>query len=298
MAGESVLSLLVVELSDEILEFYITFYIGIMSVILMQYLFFKSQPHHATDHANFRSIGAALQFMILLYIYSASLILVGVSYKMLLTEFQIEREEASLTDKSVMPSERSLASNAYGETKDSSKDVRRQKISNIFCIAMATSFISLDLMGIVHRGPTKAFQRLATGNGGITKARNIVPILRAVGALLIGTACIYLNNPMYVALAGLMAVLYQVGVRFLGQSLFPPDKNKPEFHTSIQLKSSVMNSSFMNLDLSDSVLSFPGRRDIESIKEDSREESDCLEMNDEIGVNENVVSESLKELIP
>jgi hypothetical protein len=209
-----------------------------MSVILMQYLFFKSQPHHAADHANFRSIGASLQFMILLHLYSASLILVGVSYKMILAEFQLESMEAS----SAMPSERSLASSAfYGET--------RKKISRIFCIAIASSFISLDLMGIVHRGPTKTFERLTTRNGGITKARIIVPILRAAGALLIGTAWLYLTYPMYVALAGLIAILYQVGVRILGQSLFPPDQDKPVFHESIQQNSGLMNQSFRNFDL-------------------------------------------------
>ena len=55
--GEGVLSLVIVDHSatSEYTEYYVTFFLGVLSVILMQFLFFKSQPSHATHHALQRS---------------------------------------------------------------------------------------------------------------------------------------------------------------------------------------------------------------------------------------------------
>ena len=88
------MSLLIVEISDEENEFYLTFYTGILSVILLQYLHFKSQPHHANEHAMRRTRLAGITYGILVQIYSASLIIVGVSYKMLLTEYSKENSKS------------------------------------------------------------------------------------------------------------------------------------------------------------------------------------------------------------
>jgi hypothetical protein len=44
MLGESVLSLMIVDLSGSN-DYVVTFYAGIISVILLEYLHFRSQPH-------------------------------------------------------------------------------------------------------------------------------------------------------------------------------------------------------------------------------------------------------------
>lgn len=55
--GEGVLSLVIVEHSKsaDYTEYYGTFTLGVLSVILMQFLFFKSQPSDAAHHALHRS---------------------------------------------------------------------------------------------------------------------------------------------------------------------------------------------------------------------------------------------------
>lgn len=56
MLGESILSLLVVNNVSETSEvkYYFTFYMGIVSVSLIQYLFYKSQPHSPEHHGTQR----------------------------------------------------------------------------------------------------------------------------------------------------------------------------------------------------------------------------------------------------
>jgi len=78
MVGESVLSLLIVEISEGA-YYYVTFYSGILSITLTQTLHFQSQPHDPDKHALRRDKIAGFLFMQLLYVYSASLIVLGAS---------------------------------------------------------------------------------------------------------------------------------------------------------------------------------------------------------------------------
>jgi Bacterial low temperature requirement A protein (LtrA) len=55
MLGESVLALLIVEQSHNLTRYYTTFYAGIITVTLFQYLYFRSQPE-VDDHAMRRAI--------------------------------------------------------------------------------------------------------------------------------------------------------------------------------------------------------------------------------------------------
>ena len=92
ISGESVLSLVIV---DEIArindgEYYLTFFLGVLNVIFLQFLYFKSQPHDVAHHAMRRSRHAGLSYNFMIQVYSAALIIVGVSYKLLLTEVSID----------------------------------------------------------------------------------------------------------------------------------------------------------------------------------------------------------------
>eukprot|EP00551_Chaetoceros_affinis_P003707 CAMPEP_0203649562 /NCGR_PEP_ID=MMETSP0088-20131115/22175_1 /ASSEMBLY_ACC=CAM_ASM_001087 /TAXON_ID=426623 /ORGANISM="Chaetoceros affinis, Strain CCMP159" /LENGTH=139 /DNA_ID=CAMNT_0050508013 /DNA_START=1 /DNA_END=417 /DNA_ORIENTATION=+ len=137
MLGESVLSLLIVEISDDVPEFYVTFFVGVVSVILLQYLYFKSQPHDPDEHALNRSRFSAWAFAWLIEFYSIALILVGVSYKMLLTEYQYaEVKEAEVEyDTNYSKSSSILGRLLAGggtESKYNMED-RRQRIAYFFC---------------------------------------------------------------------------------------------------------------------------------------------------------------------
>ena len=90
MLGETVLSLLIVEENHGKVEYYWSFYAGLLTVIILQYLHFKSQPHDPSEHAMRRSKLQGILNMILVQIYSGALVALGASYKMLLYEFQDE----------------------------------------------------------------------------------------------------------------------------------------------------------------------------------------------------------------
>mmetsp|Transcript_19003 Transcript_19003/g.26753 ORF Transcript_19003/g.26753 Transcript_19003/m.26753 type:complete len:337 (+) Transcript_19003:1-1011(+) len=97
MLGESILSLLIVNdvpsSQDYVAKYYTTFYVGVVSVTLLQYLYFKSQPHSADHHAMRRTRISGFSYGWITQLYSAALIVVGVSYKMILTEYTLEYEQ-------------------------------------------------------------------------------------------------------------------------------------------------------------------------------------------------------------
>mmetsp|Transcript_20268 Transcript_20268/g.30429 ORF Transcript_20268/g.30429 Transcript_20268/m.30429 type:complete len:631 (-) Transcript_20268:348-2240(-) len=231
MLGESVLSLLIVEISDGVPEFYFTFYVGIVSVILLQYLYFKSQPHHADGHALRRSRLGGTAYAWLIQIYSVALIIVGVSYKMLLNEYQYEMKEADEVVYDTTNYSKSSSSSILGrllaggdsESKYKMED-RRQRIAYFFCASLSVVFACLDLMNLAHNGikpstdrcrrndPTRSFR---------ISAVFFVVVLRVVIILFTATACFYVTEPEFVALVGLAAICMQVLIRFLGSFFFP-----------------------------------------------------------------------------
>lgn len=93
MLGETVLSLLIVGVYVQH-EFYKTVYSGILTIAILQILHFRSQPHHADDHAMRRKKERGYAFTIMQQLYSACLIILGASYKMLLYEYVYENDYA------------------------------------------------------------------------------------------------------------------------------------------------------------------------------------------------------------
>jgi hypothetical protein len=63
--GESVLSLLIV-VAPETSEYYETFFSGVISITLLEYLHFRSQPYDADDHAMVRNVIMRMMMMIIL----------------------------------------------------------------------------------------------------------------------------------------------------------------------------------------------------------------------------------------
>ena len=90
LLGEGVLSVLIVE-TTRTLEYHVTFYAGIVSLILMQYMHFKYQPHSADEHAFRRSVKCGAIFYVFCIIHAFSLIGVGTAYKMMLKEYSENR---------------------------------------------------------------------------------------------------------------------------------------------------------------------------------------------------------------
>ena len=222
--GESVLSLLLADVSDEEPAFYVTFYCGVLSVTLLQYLFFKSQPHHADGHAMRRARAAGFAYAFLVNIYSAALIIVGVGYKMLLEEYTIDVESAE-TSSSTSYLSRLLASG--GGKPSYSTQERRQRIAYFFCISLAVVFLCLDFMSLAHKGIKASFERCYCQQNRLrVKGLFFCVILRLADTLFIGTACLYIIEPEYVALTGLVSIVLQIMVRLIGSKYFPENVEK------------------------------------------------------------------------
>jgi len=225
MLGESILSLLIVEISDEVPAFYFTFYVGIVSVILLQYLHFKSQPHDADGHALRRSRLGGTAFAWLNQIYSAALIIVGVSYKMLLTEYQYEvKEEVVDYDNNYNKSSSILGRLLAGDDSKSKYDTedRRQRIAYFFCAGLAVVFACLDLLNLAHNGIAASLNRCTCTKGNLRiKAVFFVVVFRLVIILLTATACFYITEPELVAVVGFTAIFMQVLIRIMGSFFFP-----------------------------------------------------------------------------
>jgi hypothetical protein len=199
MLGESVLALLIVEQSSG-RQYYVTFYCGIITVTAFQYLYFRSQPFDADDHAMRRSSSGGYIFAYSMTIYSACLIMVGCSYKMILHHFLDEEK---------------------GEDNTSDE---AQRIANLFSWSMAMSFASLDFLIMSHRGIITNFSRLCKGG--------IVPcLISAIDYTLILALALlsrFTTNLESLALWGLVLVILQLLLRTKGLRYFPVSKNSIE----------------------------------------------------------------------
>ncbi len=260
--GESVLSLLTTDLaSSENNEFYFTFYCGVLSVTLLQYLYFKSQPHDADGHAMRRSRPGALLFVIFIQIYSAALVIVGVSFKMLLTEYKYDNESDS---EAMVKEYESSSSSNYGrflagsgdEKSMYSDEERRQRIATFFCVGLGISFLSLDLLTLAHLGIKAIHDRFYNVKGVFARAVVLsLNISRFLITAFIFTVFLHTTEPELVALYGLISIILQVFVSLVGYIFFPPeesshgqkqssndDKSKTEtMHLSTRTQSKLFN---------------------------------------------------------
>jgi len=223
MLGESILSLLIVNdvSSKNEREYYFTFYLGILSVTILQLLYFKSQPHGADQHALRRSRISGVLFSTVIQFYSASLILVGVSYKMLLTEYTSAYADSS--DGDSYGSEHRLLASSAGATESYTTEERRQRVANLFCFALAAVFLFLDVLTIAHSGFNALTDRCHCKDDGhiLMKGIGLVVISRIFIMAFLVTLSQYVTDPELVVLIGFGTIVLQVAVRFLGRVYFP-----------------------------------------------------------------------------
>ena len=223
--GESVLSLLIVDIPDEGLDFYGTFFAGVLSVTLLQYLYFKTQPHHADGHAFRRSRVAGIFFSVFIQFYSAALIIVGVSYKMLLSEYAYESDKES--SKYVEGGETKSATIltrflAGGSGPNYSTEERKLRNAIFFCIGLAFVFLTLDVMTFLHKGLKASIKSCYCPKGHLLVGGVIMVILLRVACIIfIGTAFLYTTHPLHVSGIGLASIIFQLCIRAMGSIFFP-----------------------------------------------------------------------------
>jgi hypothetical protein len=90
MLGESILSLLIVDVEHEDTNYFATFYCGLLTVIFLQYLHFRSMPHAADDHAMRRSKNRGVAWILCKYTYSCALVALGAAFALFLLSFTYE----------------------------------------------------------------------------------------------------------------------------------------------------------------------------------------------------------------
>lgn len=208
MLGESVLALLIVEQSAG-RRYYVTFYCGILTVTLFQYLFFRSQPFEADDHAFRRSSAGGFFFYYSMTIYSACLILVGCSYKMILHQF-LEEDESE-------------------EEGAEMQHDNSHLIADLFSYSMALSFFALDMMIIAHRGWAANFSRFLVG--GRTGLISILIVIADYMLLFITfSLSSVITDLELLSVAGLSITFLQVILRTRGLKYFPVSKKAMEDH--------------------------------------------------------------------
>ncbi len=219
------LSLLTTDgISSEGSLFYITFYVGVLSVTLLQYLYFKSQPHDADVHAMRRSRPAGMFFGFCLQVYSAALVIVGVGFKMLLAEFQHDKSADKEYESSSSNYGRFLAGS--DDEASMSDEERRQRIATFFCVGLGVSFLTLDWMSVAHVGIKAIHDRFYNEKGAFARAVALsLNISRGLIAAFIFTTFLHTTKPNLVALYGLLAIFLQVVVRLVGYVFFPPEES-------------------------------------------------------------------------
>ena len=244
MLGETVLSLLIVGVKEEP-DYYKTFYSGIISISLLEYMHFRSQPHHADEHAMRRKKERGYAYLLLLQLYSAALIILGASYKMLLYEFNYSDdygtdEYASEADAHrrmlfAPPSRtvlhRWLAGGGGGALQFDSED-RQQRTAHLFCGSLAAVFLLSDLLIVVHKGFKEHMDKCKRNH--TSKAAKLLglPLLLVRIGLIAFMASLsqYTTDGTIIAFVGLMCILVELMLRVVGTSLFKEENEEDKVY--------------------------------------------------------------------
>jgi small-conductance mechanosensitive channel len=236
MLGESVLSLLIVDIVESS-DYYITIITGLISIILLQYLHYQSQPSDPNLHAYRRSLVSSFLFYYLMQIYSFALIVFGATYKMLLYEF-IYREKY---DKNYSGSTRVrglifhvlnhhprfLVGDSDSNTLSSqlSPEEREQRDAHFFSGSLSVIFFCLDALSLAHRGIGTQWKRCECADTNLKKFLAWVLVLcRLLLLIFVASLSQYITDPTQIAVIGVTVVVTQLCIRFVGYYVFHSEK--------------------------------------------------------------------------
>jgi hypothetical protein len=224
MLGESVLSLLIVPTQTG--DYYKAFFCGILSIIILEILHFRSQPHDPDGHALRRSRQGGIVFVVCGQFYSAALIVLGTSYKMILYEYVYESadarrflEESGGGGGFVMDDRSRWLAGSDPPIADTAD--RRQRVAHFFCISMALVWFCLDAMLIAHKGIGYNVKRCSeAGNKRQHYFALSMGFMRISMIVGIATMSQYVTEPSLLAFLGLIGIMLQVMLRVAGSFVF------------------------------------------------------------------------------
>ena len=158
-------------------------------------------------------------FGFLMQIYSAALIVLGTAYKMLLYEYVYEAGDSG--KRMLFPVFSRLLAGSSGADDRFTPEDRRQKVAHFFCASMAIIWFCLDSMTLAHRGLKDNLGRCRISESGFLKYASVSFFLVRVGLIVfIATLSQYVSEPDVLAFIGLMGILCQVALRFVGSFVF------------------------------------------------------------------------------
>lgn len=225
MLGESVLSLLIVGVVDDV-GFYQTFLGGIISIVLLEYLHFQSQPHNPDEHAMRRSLYSAFIYYWGMQAYSLALIILGTSYKMLLFEHIYEAEEGD--HRFLLQGLRHLAGGESAALRFSDED-RQARIAHFFSGSLVAVFFFMDVIALSHKGLGANWKRCECKQSKIKHYVALFLLVLRFGVYaLSATVSQITTDPGTIAVIGLFLILVQLCLTSFGSIVFDHDMEKRE----------------------------------------------------------------------
>ena len=224
MLGESILSLLIVDVPQEDTNYFLTFYCSLATVILLQYLHFRSQPHHADGHALRRDKNAGILWSCFQFIYSGALIALGAAFTLFVLDFTKQdsrRLEAEIPEQDA----RFLAGG--GESKYE-PDELRQRAAHLFSASLSVIYFSLDMIGVLHVGIQSGKEKCVCKETHTKNYKGIFMLLfRACFLAFVATLSQWTDDPQELAGLGLASVVLEITSRFINERVFSRwDKHK------------------------------------------------------------------------
>jgi hypothetical protein len=198
-------------------EFYMTFFCGILSVIFLHYMHFRSQSSDADSHAIRRKRIAGFAFGLLMQIYSAALIILGISYKLFL--YQIYKKDAK-SRRSLLPMLPRWLAEVYSPTTVDDRD-RNQHIAYFFTTSIATVFLCSDAMLLAHNGLSKSLARCHCPVTSKIRVTGIVVIMLKIFLFLfLLTLSQWITDPFNLSWIGLISIVFQIGLRVFSSFVY------------------------------------------------------------------------------
>jgi hypothetical protein len=225
--GESIFSLLIIDVPNEGNAFYTTFYCSILTVIFLHVLHFRSQPLHADHHAWRRSKDAGYYFFVLTHGYTLGLVSLGAAYTFFLLEADNDSVVTEAADdnearylvqqqQQILLNEGSNESRWLAAASTDSNDNDDNQIARLYCITLALIFASLDLMTICHLGIKECEDRCYCPKTRYNIKGYILICCRVALILITATMDQWEQNVRNLSIAGLLLVLAQLALRKLG----------------------------------------------------------------------------------
>jgi len=233
MLGESILSLLIVDVPEEDSEYYGTFFCSLLTVIFLHYLHFRSMPHDADDHAIRRSKNRGMGWVLCKYMYSCALVALGAAFTFFVTSFSYEvhdeddphRRSVQMTtttttamDLSEESIGRFLAGGGGSSIMTSEEFAKKeQTAAHLFSISLSVVFLGLEGMSFMNVGLEGSRARVQCPKSLQYDLKGLFLTLVRIGLLVFcATLSQWETNPQALVSLGLGTTIGQIVIRLLG----------------------------------------------------------------------------------